>query len=166
MPKQVDKIEFWRKRINTAVSEHYAVYVAHESLWKEINKIHERIIDAHIPKEAFVLDAGCAYGRWSFKFDKYLGMDFSPDFIQKAKDKYPNKDFLIGSLFEIPFPDKHFDWALVVSIKNMIIVNCGIEAWEKMEAELKRTCKKVLILEYGDEKPEGGLNGADKFTII
>lgn len=166
MPKAVDTIKFWKKRIETAASEHYAVYVAHEQLWKRINAIHEKIMDVHIPKDAIVLDAGCAYGRWSPKFENYVGIDFSPDFIDLAKKKYPDKKFKIASLAKIPYPDKYFDWAIAISMKNMIESNCGEEAWQKMEKELVRTCKKVLLLEYGDEKPGGGINGADEFIIL
>lgn len=166
MPKAVDTIKFWKKRIETSVSEHYSVYVAHEELWRAINAIHEKIMDKHIPKDALVLDAGCAYGRWSPKFKNYIGLDFSPDFIDIARQKYPKKEFYVASLEKIPYPNKHFDWAIVVSIKNMIVSNCGEEAWKKMEKELKRTCKQVLLLEYGDEKPGGGVNGADQFIIL
>lgn len=164
--KPVDKIEFWKNRIDTAVSEHYSVYVAHEILWKNINRVHEEIMDKYIPKDAYVLDAGCAYGRWSPKFINYLGVDFSPDFIEIAKKKYPNKEFEIQSLNSLPYKDKTFDWGIVVSIKNMIVGNCGKDTWDKMEAEVKRVCKKVLILEYGDELPGGGINGADKYEIL
>lgn len=164
--KPVDQIEFWKKRIDTAVSEHYSVYVAHETLWRKINQIHEMIMDKHIPFGASVLDAGCAYGRWAAKFNNYLGIDFSPDFIENAKAKYPNKEFMVANLKKLPFKDKSFEWGLVVSIKNMIVTNCGQDEWDIMEKELKRTCKNVLILEYGDEKPGGGINGADQYTLL
>lgn len=164
--KPVDTIEFWKKRIDTAVSEHYSVYVAHEILWKDINLIHERIIDQHIPKDSYILDAGCAYGRWAPHFGNYLGIDFSPDFIEKAKEKYPNKNFDVQTLERLPYEDKTFDWGLVVSIKRMIVDNCGQESWDIMEKELKRVCKNVLILEYGNELPGGGSDGANEYEIL
>lgn len=149
MSKAVDKIEFWKNRIDTAVSEHYAVYVANEVLWKKINESHEEIIRKTITGN--VLDAGCAYGRSSVFFDddKYMGVDFSPDFIEIAKKKYPNKKFLVEDLKALPFEGQSFDWAFCISIKRMIIDNLGDEVWAKMEKELKRVAKNVLILEYG-----------------
>lgn len=150
MSKPVDKIEFWKERIDTAVSEHYSVYVANEVLWNTINEAHEKIIKEVIGGGT-VLDAGCAYGRSSVFFDdsKYTGIDFSPDFIELAKKKYPNKTFIAGDLKELPFGDKSFDWAFCISIKRMIIDNLGDEVWSIMEKELKRVAKNVLILEYG-----------------
>lgn len=152
MSKPVDKIEFWKNRIDTAVSEHYAVYVANEPLWNRINQVHERIIKELIKDSDKVLDAGCAYGRSSIFFNKeqYTGIDFSPDFIEIAKKKYPENKFLVGNLKKLPFKAKEFDWAFCISMKRMIIDNCGDEEWDKMAKELKRVAKKVLILEYGE----------------
>lgn len=168
MSKPVDKIEFWKQRIDTAVSEHYAVYVANEPLWNRINQVHEKIIKQLINDTDKVLDAGCAYGRSSIFFNKeqYTGIDFSPDFIEIAKKKYPDKDFRVMNLKNIYLPDQKFDWAFCISMKKMIVDNCGEEEWAKMEKELKRVAKKVLILEYGDELPNGGINGADKYEIL
>lgn len=152
MSKPVNKIEFWKERIQNALKEHYTVYVAHEQLWKRINEIHEKILSDIIPKDSKVLDAGCGYGRWSTKFENYSGVDFSPDFLLMAKKKYPNKEFTQAKLEELPFKDKEFDWAFCVSIKKMIVDNQGEEKWLEMEKELRRVAKKVLILEY--ETPE------------
>lgn len=150
MSKPVDKLEFWANRIKTAVSEHYAVYVANEVLWGRINKAHEKIIKELITNEDKVLDAGCAYGRSSVFFnpENYTGVDFSPEFIANAKKKYPNNDFMVGNLKELPFADKIFDWAFCVSIKKMVIDNLGEEEWLLMQKELKRVAKRLLILEY------------------
>lgn len=152
MSKPVDKLEFWKDRIDTAVSEHYSVYVAHEHLWKFINTTHEKHIRKYLLNGQKVLDAGCAYGRSSVYFDKenYTGVDFSPDFIAKAKEKYPDKNFIVGNLKELPFKDQEFDWAFCISIKRMIEDNLGKEEWLKMEKELKRVAKNVLIMEYED----------------
>ncbi len=155
MSKPVNKIEFWKNRIETAVSEHYSVYVIHEEGWKYINRVHKELLEENIPKDVKVLDAGCGYGRWCEIFDKekYTGIDFSPDFIEKAKKKYPEYHFIVGNLLKLPFKKNEFDWAFCVSIKKMISDNCGEEEWNKMLKELKRVSKKVLILEYEDPKP-------------
>lgn len=166
MAKPVDTLEFWKERIDTAVKPHYSVYVAGEGLWNAINKIHKEIFDKEISKDARVLDAGCAYGRWANNFEHYVGVDFSPDFIVEAKRLYPKKDFLVADLKSLPFRDKEFDWSFCVSIKNMIVANLGVEVWQQMEKELKRVSKRVLLLEYGNELPRQGANGADKYEIL
>lgn len=153
MSKPVNDIQFWKKRIETAQSEHYSVYVIHEQGWKRINDIHNQLFDEIIPKDAKVLDAGCGYGRWSEKFNNYVGVDFSPDFIDKAKGKYPNKTFIQADIKNLPFRDQEFDFAFCVSIKKMIVDNLGEEDWLKMENEIKRVAKKLLVLEYEDPKP-------------
>jgi ubiquinone/menaquinone biosynthesis C-methylase UbiE len=157
MSKPVNKIEFWKERIRTAVKPHYTVYVAHEQLWKNINTSHARIIKKVIPTGSKVLDAGCGYGRMSVLFDNYVGTDFSPDFIELAKKNYPQKEFVQADMKALPFKDKEFDWAFCVSIKKMIIDNLGEDEWLAMEKELTRVAKKVLILEY--ETP-------DEFTVL
>lgn len=150
MGKPIDDINFWKNRIDTAVKPHYAVYVAHEALWNRINLCHKELIEALIPKDAKVLDAGCAYGRSSVFFNNYTGVDFSPDFIAKAKEQYPDKEFIQANLKELPFEDKSFDWAVCISIKTMVSANLGEGEWQQMEKELKRVARKILILEYED----------------
>lgn len=155
MSKPIDKTEFWKERIDTAVKDQYMVYVTGDQDWKRIFDAHVEIINKTIPKDATVLDAGCGYGRMSELFNKelYVGVDFSPDFIKKSQAKYPDNLFYIMNLKKLDFKDGKFDWAFCVSIKKMVEDNLGEEEWLKMLAELKRVAKKVLILEYEDPKP-------------
>lgn len=164
--KPVDRPEFWKERIDGAVKEHYSVYISSDNLWKDIEKCHKEIIEKEIPKGSKVLDAGCGYGRLSEWFDNYTGVDFSPDFIARAEMKYPDKKFVQADLKKLPFKDREFDFAICVSIKNMIIGNLGTVEWWKMEKELKRVAHKVLILEYGDYERNGGLVKAKKYEIL
>lgn len=164
--KKVDTIEFWKERIDTAKEEHYSVYVAHKPLWNATNSLHEEIMDTYIKPDDYVLDAGCGYGRWSPKFKNYLGIDFSPDFIALAKSKFPDKKFEQQNLKSLPYKDKTFDWAIVVSIKGMIVANCGQEEWDLMAKELKRVCKSVLILEYGNYGKNGGIIDAKNYELL
>lgn len=155
MAKQIDKLEFWKERIDTAQKEHYTVYVTGELDWKRIFKAHKEIIEECIPLDATVLDAGCGYGRMSelFSPELYTGIDFSPDFIAMAKKKYPAYEFRVENLKALPFKDKEFDWGFTVSIKKMVQDNLGEKEWQTMEDELTRVCTKVLILEYEDPEP-------------
>lgn len=151
--KEINKLGFWKDRIDKAKKgvEHYSVYICQEAMWERINQVHKEILQKECSGK--VLDAGCGYGRWSELFDDYLGVDFSPDFIAEAKAKYPNKDFIVGNLKDLPFKDKTFDVAFCVSIKRMVQDNLGNEEWELMQKELKRVAKKVLILEYETPEP-------------
>ncbi|WP_427385233.1 class I SAM-dependent methyltransferase [Janibacter sp. G56] len=59
-----------------------------------------------------VLDAGCGAGRMS----RYLadrdcavrGIDLSPGMVEMAKRDHPDLDFAVGSLTDLPFPDRTF----------------------------------------------------------
>lgn len=153
MGKPIDKLGFWKERIIKAVKEHYSVYITSENDWKRINEAHKVIIEKEIKQGESVLDAGCGYGRMSVYFDNYHGIDFSPDFIEKAKGKYPDKTFSVENLKALSFKDKSFDWGIMVSIKRMVQDNLGELEWKKMEKEMKRVCKKVLILEYETPEP-------------
>ena len=149
----MNSMEFWKKRITEAKRSnkmHYSVYLAGDVLWNRIYKAHKKVIESLIKPGDKVLDAGCGYGRMSPLFDNYLGIDFSEDFIKEAQQLYPDKHFEVQDLNKLPYVSQSFDWAIVISIKNMIIGNMGEEAWLPMEKELKRVCKKVLILEYGE----------------
>lgn len=151
-PQPVSDPKFWKERLEVAKKQghlHYSVYLAGQTLWDRIYNIHLGIIEKEIPKGSTVLDIGCGYGRMSTLFDKYTGVDISPDFIQLAKETYPDKKFVCADLNKLPFKDKEFDVGFMVSVKGMIIGNLGNEAWMPMEKECKRVCKKLLILEYG-----------------
>lgn len=161
MQKPVDKIEFWKQRIQNAAKPHYSVYIIHEQGWSKINESHAQIIKDVIPTGSKVLDAGCGYGRMSVLFNDYTGVDFSPDFVELAKKNYPDKTFLEANLKALPFSDKEFEWAFCVSIKRMIVDNLGEQEWSFMEKELVRVAKKVLILEYENSKEFTILGGQD-----
>jgi len=155
--QSIEDINFWKERIKRAKKEkiQYSVYLANDSTWKDIEAKHKEITQKICKGK--VLDAGCGYGRMSEWFDDYLGVDFSPDFIEWAKELYPDKKFEIADLYKLPYKDKEFDWAVCGSIKQMVIGNLGNEEWGKMEAELKRVAKQVLILEY---------TSPDKYEIL
>lgn len=162
MIKAVDKTEFWKERIKRATEqgrEHYSVYLTHKDAWDEIERVHAGILSKEVPLHAKVLDAGCGYGRMAAHFPAhvYTGVDFSPDFIAAARVRHPEHDFVQSKLEDLPFDDACFDVAFCISIKRMIVDNCGELAWRAMEDELKRVAKKLVILEY--EEP-------DKYEVL
>jgi SAM-dependent methyltransferase len=147
----VNNIEYWAYRLSEAekASEpQYAVYLTNKTNWNAIWEVHKKIIKREIPKEAKVGDMGCGLGRVSELFENYTGVDFAPAFIEKAKALYPNKTFIVAKLEDLPFKDKEFDWAICISVKGMVIGKSSAEHWQKMESEIKRVSKKVLLLEY------------------
>lgn len=163
MRNPVDKLDFWKERIEDAKRrghEQYSVYVVNDGMWSRINRIHEKIIRKEIGNKS-ALDAGCGYGRISEWVPNYTGVDFSPDFIEKAQGRYPGKRFHIASLAALPFRDKEFDIALMVSVRGMIVGNLGGAVWEPMQKEIERVAQHILVLEYVDPE-EYELDGGVK----
>lgn len=146
--KPVQDPKFWRERLRTYPEIRQSVYLTNNADWKRLCEVHKSIINELIKPNDNVLDAGCGYGRLSEWIENYTGIDLSPDLIEKAKSLYPDKDFIVGTLKKLPYQDNEFDWAICVSIKAMIIGNCGEDEWKEMEKEIKRVAKKLLILEY------------------
>lgn len=148
----VDNLNFWKERIRMAKNRnklHHSVYISADGLWEKIYKTHLEVINKEIKPTDKVLDIGCGYGRMAPVFDNYTGVDFSPDFIAEARTLYPDKKFIVANLNKLPFKKNEFDIGIAISIKHMIIGNLGGEKWEPMAKEIKRVCKKVIILEYG-----------------
>ena len=165
----VDNTEFWKNRIAGAPQDenfYVSVFNTSQDVWINILNEHMKIINELIDtKKDMVLDAGCGYGRMAPYFDNYVGLDFSPDFIDIAKHNYKDKDFMVGNLKDLPFKDNHFDWSFCISMKRMIVDCTGKEEWNLMETELKRVSKKVLILEYTDPI-EGNPTFAHKYEVV
>lgn len=157
MGKPIFELDFWKERIigSKKSRDFHSVYLTQDEQWKKIGSVHKDITDKEV--KGNVLDAGCGYGRLSEWFSDYIGVDFSPDFISWAKEKYPNKDFIVADLRKLPFEDNSFDWVVCNSIRQMVQANMGNEEWMKMEKELLRVGKKVLILEY---------TNPEKYTIL
>lgn len=153
MTKPIDKKEFWKERLERADRNgvlHYSVFITSPTEWKQIRARHIEILSM-IPNGAKVLDAGCGYGRASrwFKKKDYTGVDFSPDLIDRARLKYPDRKFVRADLNNLPFNDREFDYAFCISIERMVLDNLGHEAWALMEKEIRRVAKELIILEYG-----------------
>lgn len=166
----VDKLDFWHDRIETAKKNgrlHQSVYLCSDTLWKNILEVHKKILFDEIKPTDKVLDAGCGYGRMAVYWDNYVGVDFSYDFIAEAKKINPDKTFITADLKDLHmFKDKEFDVGFCISIKAMIQSNLGMEEWDKMQKELQRVCKKLLILEYGNVDDVHYLKYANEYETI
>lgn len=167
MARPVDKLDFWKSRIDSSKNgnRHHSVYRCDGRLWEMLEKHHVRQMRTFIQSTDKVLDAACGYGRMAHYFspENYVGVDFSPDFIDMARAEFPEYEFLVGDLKQLPFDDKQFDWAFGVSIKAMIVRELGEAEWIEMERELRRVAKKIIFLEYSDGK---GNHLKDNYEVI
>lgn len=60
-----------------------------------------------------ILDVACGYGRdsvfFASKHHKVTGIDISSEGISMARNKYPDINFVVGNITELPFPNLSFD---------------------------------------------------------
>jgi SAM-dependent methyltransferase len=155
--------KFWRSRLAQAIAAeqvHHAVYKCAPESWTAIMNRHREILREEIGPVDDVLDAGCGWGRllnllpteWK---GNYLGIDLSTDFINMARANYPGKEFICGDMRNVLAGlvrmGRHYDWAVLISIRQMIIDNAGDAFWDEIICLLKGCCSRVLILEYEEE---------------
>ncbi len=169
--------DYWRKRVSQAPAEspHHAIFKCNGTLWDEIARMHERILCQHIGPRDDILDVGCGWGRLLYDLlpeywqGSYLGVDIADVFIERANAKldwardhpddfkkknparYRNASFFCGPLDTVKLPDKWADWAILISVRPMLIRNTGV--WPSLQAETHRRAKRVLYLEYDPNDP-------------
>ena len=161
MSEEIFDPTYWQRRLLKATQPHHAIFKCPEDRWRRIEAKHREILAAEIAPTASVLDVGCGWGRLLTLMHEewvgdYLGVDLSPDFIRLARANYPSRAFICGDMRDIGLVQRVFDWAVLVSIRPMIINNKGLETWEKIEANLESVATNILYLEY-DELDNGSV---------
>jgi SAM-dependent methyltransferase len=146
---------FWKERAEKALLSgllHQTVFHTSLDEWQKIHHTNLQFIQQYIKPtvDTKILDAACGYGRAIefFSNSQYTGIDISPFLIDLAHQIYPGGNFHVGDLRKLSYETKSFDWALAISLKVMVIRECGLLDWQNMENELKRVAKHVMLLEY------------------
>ena len=160
--KPVLDTEFWRRRLVEAHATgrglHSAVFNTDPENWNRLQNDTAGYLQRHLKRGMKVLDAGCAYGPLYDIIQesvRYIGIDISPDFIEIAKFRHPDIDFRVGDICNLPeFQGKYFDLVICRSVKNMIQDNEGDTLWEKMQAELLRVGRHLLLIGYDADGSE------------
>lgn len=159
MTEPIFETGYWRRRLQKNPKDedlYKSVYICTADTWEEIGLRHKKVLAEKVGPQTTILDAGCGYGRlltllpeeWH---GRYLGLDLSPDFVRLAKKIHRDFEFQQADLRNLNFLKDHsFDLGILISIRQMVISNVGIEAWEWIDRELRRVCKDILILEYGE----------------
>lgn len=162
---------YWKQRLETAPegNEHHAICICDVDLWNRTAEKTRQVLAEKIQPTDSIIDIGCGMGRllnllpksWQ---GKYLGIDLSKDFIQEAARLHPGRVFRVCEATDIyAVPDKQFDWAILISIRYMIIKNLGEGYWLKCLTEINRVAKNVMYLEYDEFNP---LEGEDYAHLI
>lgn len=96
-----------------------------------------------------VLDVGCGFGDFCGFFEKkklnvkYYGVDINQDFINIAKNRYPNGNFELRDIEKNPFKKK-FDWVFGAGIFTL----ASLKNVEPIIKEQFRICKKGIAIDF------------------
>lgn len=174
MSEPIFSSDYWKGRLADAIAREqiqYAIYHTNSDTWEAIAKQHKKILNRVLAADTSVFDAGCGWGRLltlvpSWWKGDYLGVDLSPDFIDMARlanSGMPYRRFMthdlrrsVPQLWTSPngvssLPPIRYDLGVCISIKPMVIANCGGDEWMKMEEVIRSMCKHILYLEYDPE---------------
>lgn len=169
MTEPVHDPSYWLGRLKKAQEVgvlHHAIFRCPSDLWERIAAKHREILSTLVRDQASVLDCGCGWGRlldllprtWC---GEYLGIDLSPAFIELAKKYYADQSPLTSPFRKINWAvddlrnvgeyvrvDMTYDWAVLISMRPMIVRNQGQTMWAEVEEAIRRVSKRVLYLEY------------------
>ncbi len=105
--------------------------------WRDFEFLFE-----DLQQGAEVLDLGCGNGRFFEVFKKkgvnYKGVDKAEKLIEKAKNKLPKVDFLVGDGLDLPFSANSFDYVFSVAVFHHLP---SMESRIKFLKEIKRVLK-------------------------
>lgn len=111
-------------------------------------EIVETISDSLKPGDK-VLDVGCAGGhfyrtlqKWMGKSIDYTGCDITPEYIDFAREKYPDKTWTVADVRNLPFPDGSFDHVLCL----FVLIHLDKDGVTRAIKELTRVAKKQVLL--------------------
>lgn len=102
----------------------------------------------YVDSEKYILDYGCGYGRvlkelYDYGYTNLLGVDFSKEMIQKAKNLYPYITFNLINGDTLDFDDESFDSIILVGVLNCIHEE---EKLNKLLSDLYRVLRKDGIV--------------------
>jgi len=154
--KPVCDPKFWGRRILSSRESgremHTAIYDIDPETWSEIQRQTRNALLVHVKPGDRVLDAGCGYGALADCLQssaEYVGVDSSPDMIDLARLTHPDRSFMVADLTDLAtIKDGYFNWAVLRSVRDMIQDNAGEDVWDRIDKEVRRVARRVMIIEY------------------
>jgi ubiquinone/menaquinone biosynthesis C-methylase UbiE len=95
---------------------------------------------------ATLLESGCGGGYYSeiiahrFPSLHYTGLDISAPSIELAREHYPQREFLVGSAYELPFDDRSID----IVMDGVALLQ--MPQWRRAIPEYARVARRTVIL--------------------
>lgn len=108
------------------------------------------------PGQIDVLDVGCGIGNYhpllKGAFHRLVGVDVSPESIDRAKERNTDVEYLVYDGRTLPFEDTSFDIAYAICVVHHV----PVPMWENFFAELHRVLKpsgRAMIFEHNPLNP-------------
>lgn len=140
--------EFWERRIRAHGTTASTFLATPQARINEFTERHMEILNQYATGKD-VLDVACGWGRISMTVSRmaksYIGVDFMPALIEKAKESLPDLDFRVADAKSLPFPDASFDVVIAVTGLSSF---AGV--FEQVLAEFHRVLRpggRILFLE-------------------
>jgi len=108
---------------------------------KKMREILEALGSEAPGKDDLLLDVGCGSGISTSVWQcSCTGIDPSKELIKIAREKYPDRKFIVGEAESLPFPNDSFDAVIsITSMHNFNDIRKGI-------AEMKRVGKNLFVI--------------------
>ena len=93
-----------------------------------------------------LLEVGCGGGYYSeilvhrYPGIEYRGLDISPAMIELARQHYPNRDFVVGSAYELPYDDA----SQSVVMDGVALIH--MPSWQRAIREYARVARDHVVL--------------------
>lgn len=105
--------------------------------------VRDKIIQL-LPEGEKVLDVGCGTAMLYEHLPQelkpsYVGVDFTPEFIEYCREKHPEGDWRVEDARNLSFPDNSFH------LVNSTTLLQHIPEWRKAAEELARVSKKYVV---------------------
>lgn len=149
-----------RKGITKVLSNRFGL-----NLNEEFDRVCDKLIRKYFRKKnKNVIDIGVGIGRlakyFSEKSERLVGVDFSEDMLSVA-DKYlhdkKNVSLIHSDVLNINFLPNYFDLGII----SLVLKHNDDERATEVIKQLKKWCKKILIIEH----VAGGAEGSDIAVI-
>src|SRR5262245_5082650 len=81
--------------------------------------------EAHVPKDARILDVGCGWGRTLAElgdagWTRLTGVDVAPGMIERGRELHPGLDLHVGEASDLPFERGSFDAVVLFAVLTTI----------------------------------------------
>jgi SAM-dependent methyltransferase len=99
-----------------------------------------------LPAEGALLEVGCGGGYNSEIISivaptmRYTGLDISEANVAVSRESYPDREFVVGSAYDLPYPDASFD----VVVDGVALIQ--LEGWKQALSEYARVARDAVVL--------------------